>query len=72
MVADWTDYDTDIAAFVAEHGRSGIPLYVLYSGASGSEPRLLPQLLRQSTLLEALQATRQESRQVALAGQNSR
>jgi hypothetical protein len=32
MVADWTDYDPGIADFVASHGRSGIPLYVLYDG----------------------------------------
>jgi thiol:disulfide interchange protein DsbD len=52
MVADWTDYDPQIADFVASHGRSGIPLYVLYVG--GEKPRLLPQLLRRSTVLEAL------------------
>ena len=38
MVADWTDYDPDIAEFVASHGRSGIPLYVLYDGREA--PRL--------------------------------
>jgi thiol:disulfide interchange protein DsbD len=52
MVADWTDYDPQIADFVASHGRSGIPLYVLYDG--NSAPRLLPQLLRRNTVLEAL------------------
>lgn len=54
MVADWTDYDADIAAFVANHGRSGIPLYVLYDGAGGVE--ILPQLLRKATVLGALDA----------------
>lgn len=54
MVADWTDYDPDIAAFVASHGRSGIPLYVLYDGAGGVE--ILPQLLRKATVLSALDA----------------
>jgi thiol:disulfide interchange protein DsbD len=51
MVADWTDYDPDIADFVGSHGRSGIPLYVLYGGG---EPRILPQILRSETLLRAL------------------
>lgn len=54
MVADWTDYDPTIADFVSSHGRSGIPLYVLYNGAEA--PHLLPQLLRQNTVLEALNA----------------
>ncbi len=52
MVADWTDYDSTIADFVSSHGRSGIPLYVLYS--RNDEPRLLPQILRRSTVLDAL------------------
>ena len=55
LVADWTDYDPAIADFVASHGRSGIPLYVLYDPASGAAPQLLPQLLRRGVLLEALE-----------------
>ena len=54
MVADWTDYDADIADFVASHGRSGIPLYVLYDG--GAKPTLLPQLLRTRTVLSAIES----------------
>ena len=54
MVADWTDYDEDIADFVASHGRSGIPLYVLYDGAR--EAVILPQLLRKATVLDTLAA----------------
>ena len=54
MVADWTDYDPQIADFVASHGRSGIPLYVLYRG--DAEPRVLPQILRRGTVIEALEA----------------
>jgi len=53
MVADWTDYDPQIAKFVEAHGRSGIPLYVLYDGQAPA--RLLPQFLRRSTVLEALE-----------------
>ena len=52
MIADWTDYNADIADFVARHGRSGIPLYVLYDGEG--PPRLLPQLLRRRTVLDAI------------------
>jgi thiol:disulfide interchange protein DsbD len=53
MIADWTDYDATIADFVSSHGRSGIPLYVLYTGRG--DPRLLPQILRRSTVVEALE-----------------
>jgi thiol:disulfide interchange protein DsbD len=52
MIADWTDYDPSIAEFVASHGRSGIPLYVLYNGSQ--TPTVLPQLLRTKTVLSAL------------------
>lgn len=52
MVADWTDYDPTIADFVASHGRSGIPLYVMYNGQAA--PKILPQLLRKQTVLNAL------------------
>lgn len=54
MIADWTDYDPIIADFVASHGRSGIPLYVLYNGPQA--PTVLPQLLRTQTVLNALES----------------
>jgi len=54
MVADWTNYDPVIGAFVREHGRNGIPLYVLYSGDPRVPPLMLPQLLTEGMLLEAL------------------
>ena len=54
MVADWTNYDPVIGAFVREHGRNGIPLYVLYSGKRGVAPVILPQLLTRTIVMEAL------------------
>ena len=54
MVADWTNYDPIIGAFVREHGRNGIPLYVLYSGKRGTAPIILPQLLTRTLVMEAL------------------
>jgi thiol:disulfide interchange protein DsbD len=54
MVADWTNYDPVIGAFVREHGRNGIPLYVLYSGNRGKAPVILPQLLTRNIVMEAL------------------
>ncbi len=65
MVADWTNYDADIAAFLREHGRNGIPLYVLYPGDRSREPLILPQILRQSTVLEALGSITGENPEIA-------
>jgi len=54
MVADWTNYDPAIGAFVREHGRNGIPLYVMYPGNLQASPTILPQLLTPSVVTEAL------------------
>jgi len=54
LVADWTDYDADIAGFLAQFGRNGVPLYLLYSSNPAEPPQILPQLLTPSIVLEAL------------------
>jgi thiol:disulfide interchange protein DsbD len=56
MVADWTNYDADIAAFLKQHGRNGIPFYIMYSADSSIPPVVLPQILTKSTVLEAISA----------------
>jgi thiol:disulfide interchange protein len=58
MIADWTDYDPAIGEFVQSHGRSGIPLYVMYPSGVSSEPIILPQLLTQNMVLEAIEMAR--------------
>jgi thiol:disulfide interchange protein len=55
LKADWTRKSPEIAAVLESHGRSGVPLYVLY-GATASEPRLLPQILSEGAVLEALES----------------
>ncbi|WP_456298667.1 thioredoxin family protein [Kineobactrum salinum] len=65
MVADWTNYDAAIAEFLRLHGRSGIPLYVLYPGDPGAEPIILPQLLTRGTVLRALAALPGPSAEIA-------
>jgi thiol:disulfide interchange protein DsbD len=54
MVADWTNYDPEIARFLERHGRSGIPLYLAYPADSTAKPLLLPQILSKNTVLRAL------------------
>ena len=43
MKADWTNRDDGIARFLAEHGRYGIPFYMLYR--PGGAPHLFGELL---------------------------
>lgn len=54
MVADWTNYNAEIADFLRQHNRSGIPLYLMYPADANAEPLLLPQLLTKSMVLDAL------------------
>jgi thiol:disulfide interchange protein len=49
LKADWTRKDPIIAKKLAEFGRTGVPLYLLYS--SSGEPKILPELLTEETLL---------------------
>ncbi|RDV02469.1 thiol:disulfide interchange protein [Sphingorhabdus pulchriflava] len=52
MVGDFTRRDPAIARFLADRGRSGVPLYLFYP-AQG-EPRELPQLLTPATIADAI------------------
>lgn len=58
--ADWTKRDDVIAAKLAEYGRAGVPLYVLYPGGD-AEPVLLPEVLLPSTVLSALDRLEKKS-----------
>ncbi len=51
--ADWTNRDPEITNALESHGRSGVPVYVLYAG-DGSEPTLLPEVLTEDIVLNAL------------------
>lgn len=55
LVADWTRRDPAITRQLERHGRSGVPLYLLYLPMTG-EPVALPQLLTESIVAEALQS----------------
>jgi thiol:disulfide interchange protein len=52
--ADWTKRDATIAAALAEHGRAGVPLYLVYPKGSGA-PVILPQLLTEGLVIEAIE-----------------
>ena len=49
LKADWTRKDAAIADKLAEYGRTGVPLYLLFS--PGGVPTILPELLTEDILL---------------------
>ncbi len=52
LKGDWTNYDSEITALLNRHGRSGVPLYLLYPGG-GREAVILPQILTGQIILNA-------------------
>lgn len=52
--ADWTKRDSAITEALAKYGRSSVPLYLLYDGKAGTEPKVLPQVLSPDTFLKSL------------------
>ncbi|GJE11386.1 protein-disulfide reductase DsbD family protein [Methylobacterium longum] len=54
LKGDWTNQNPEITRLLEKHGRSGVPLYLLYSGTG--EPQVLPQILTEGVVLAALQA----------------
>ena len=53
LKGDWTRRDPHITAYLAEFGRNGVPLYVWYPRPDA--PRVLPQILTEGGLLDALE-----------------
>ena len=51
LKGDWTNQNPEITRLLERHGRSGVPLYVLYP--AGGEPLVLPQILTEGGVLEA-------------------
>jgi thiol:disulfide interchange protein/DsbC/DsbD-like thiol-disulfide interchange protein len=51
---DWTRRDPAITDYLAEFGRNGVPLYVVYP-RDGGQPRVLPQVLSPGLVVQALQ-----------------
>jgi thiol:disulfide interchange protein len=51
MVGDWTNSDSEITTFLAQHNRSGVPLYLWYKKAVDN-PMVLSQILSPTILIE--------------------
>jgi thiol:disulfide interchange protein DsbD len=52
--ADWTKRDEVIRRKLAEFGRAGVPLYLVYSPDAPTQPKVLSELLSQREVLAAL------------------
>jgi thiol:disulfide interchange protein/DsbC/DsbD-like thiol-disulfide interchange protein len=54
MIADWTHRDDGIRAKLAEFGKAGVPMYLVYSPHAPGTPKLLPELLTRNLVIDAL------------------
>jgi thiol:disulfide interchange protein DsbD len=52
--ADWTNRNPDITRLLAKFGRSGVPLYVLFTPGDRTSPIVLPEVITQGIVLDAL------------------
>ncbi len=55
LKGDWTNQDAAITAVLQKHGRDGVPLYLMYVPGR-AEPQVLPQILTETIVLNALNA----------------
>jgi thiol:disulfide interchange protein len=61
LKGDWTNRNPEITRILERHGRSGVPLYLLYAG--GDEPVVLPQILTAASVLQEIDRIRDRSSQ---------
>jgi len=54
MRADWTNANPEITAALKKFGRVGVPFYVIYPAGNPGQPVVLPELLTEPILLDAL------------------
>src|SRR5690606_26219067 len=54
LQGDWTNNDPEITAVLKQYNTSGVPLYLLFPADPGQPAEVLPQILSESLVLEAL------------------
>jgi thiol:disulfide interchange protein len=54
LKGDWTNRDPEITRFLQQFDRNGVPLYLYFPPGRGSEIVILPQVLTENVVLEAL------------------
>jgi thiol:disulfide interchange protein len=55
LKADWTRRDPGITQMLGAFGRNGVPLYLVYPAGSGGRPAVLPQILSERIVLNAIE-----------------
>ncbi len=55
LKGDWTSEDPTITRKLAEYGRSGVPLYLMYASPAG-KASVLPQLLTENIVLQSVES----------------
>ncbi|HEY5812764.1 MAG TPA: thioredoxin family protein, partial [Terrimicrobiaceae bacterium] len=58
MKADWTNANPEITAALKKFGRVGVPFYVFYPRGKADQPIILPELLTEGIVLDALSKAR--------------
>ncbi len=56
LKADWTKRDPEITRALSRFGRQSVPLYLLYSGKPGEQPKILPEVITPGIVLDALES----------------
>ena len=54
LIGDWTNRDPEITRLLQQFDRNGVPLYLYFPPGQGSEIVILPQVLTEASVLEAL------------------
>ena len=54
MKADWTNRNPEITRLLSRFGRSGVPLYVVFRAGDPSSPIVLPEVITNGIVLDAL------------------
>jgi len=71
MYADWTDYNPEIKAKLAELNSNSIPLLAIYPGNNPKQPILLRDLVSQRNVLDALRQAGPSQNATSVAGRES-
>ncbi|MFT5085390.1 MAG: thiol:disulfide interchange protein [Lentisphaeria bacterium] len=54
LQGDWTNADPEISKLLEKYGRSGVPLYIMYPSQTNTEGTVLPQILTENMVLQAM------------------
>ncbi len=66
LKGDWTNSSPHITALLAEYGRSGVPLYLLFPADPSAPAIVLPQLLTPGIVIDALNSLSSSARPAEL------